>query len=75
LTTSELDTLMRLWRLAGLAPTTGYETAILAMAVASNHPLAAALTSPRPRRHRPDPEDGVKRIRGKEPPSAADVPE
>jgi hypothetical protein len=49
LTTSELDSLLRLWRLAGLPATTGYGTTILAMAVAmavaSNQALAAALTS------------------------------
>jgi hypothetical protein len=45
LTTSQLDGVLSIWRLAGLAPTTGYETAIVAMAVASNHRLAAALTS------------------------------
>ena len=45
MTTSQLDNVLGLWRLAGLAPTTGYGTAILAMAVASNQVLAAALTS------------------------------
>jgi hypothetical protein len=45
LTTSQLDNVLGLWRLAGLAPTTGYGAAILAMSVASNHVLAATLTS------------------------------
>jgi hypothetical protein len=45
LTTSQLDALVDLWRLAELAPVTGYGISILAMAGASNQALADALTS------------------------------
>ena len=45
LTTAELETVRRLWHLAGLAPTSGYGTSALAATVASNHALADTLTS------------------------------
>jgi hypothetical protein len=45
LTTPQLETVRRLWQLAGVAPTFGYGTAALAAAVASNHALADTLTS------------------------------
>jgi hypothetical protein len=45
LTTSEFTTLQRLWRLAELPPTYGYATAVVAIAVASAHTLAATLAA------------------------------
>ncbi len=45
LTTPRLATLQRLWHISGLAPTSGYGTAALAVAVASNDVLADTLAS------------------------------
>jgi hypothetical protein len=45
LTTSQLETLQRLWRAAGLPPTFGYETVVLAVAAGLNQALASTLTS------------------------------
>jgi hypothetical protein len=45
LTTPQLETVQRLWHIAGLAPTSGYGTAALAATVASNYALADTLTS------------------------------
>ncbi|MEY2521763.1 MAG: hypothetical protein QOJ66_328 [Ilumatobacteraceae bacterium] len=45
LTTSQLETVQRLWHIAGLTPTSGYGTAALAATVASNDALAEALMS------------------------------
>ena len=45
LTSSQLATLNRLWHIAGLAPVSGYGTALLAIAVASDPTLADMLSS------------------------------
>jgi hypothetical protein len=45
LTTAQLAMVQHLWHIAGLSPTSGYETAVLAAAVASNQALATTLTS------------------------------
>jgi hypothetical protein len=43
LTTSQLETVQRVWGLAGLPPTSGYAATFLAIAVATNQTLAATL--------------------------------
>jgi hypothetical protein len=43
LTTSQLETVQRVWGIAELAPTSGYAATFLAMAVAMNHTLTATL--------------------------------
>lgn len=45
LTTSQLDVLLRVWRLAGWLPASGYELVLMAAIVAANGPLTATLTS------------------------------
>ncbi|MEP7114809.1 MAG: hypothetical protein ABI862_16190 [Ilumatobacteraceae bacterium] len=45
LTTSQLESVQRVWEIAGLPPTSGYAATFLAMAVASSPTLAATLTS------------------------------
>jgi hypothetical protein len=45
LSTAQLETLQRLWRVAGLAPTSGYGTVLVALAVASDPGLVGDLTS------------------------------
>ncbi len=45
LTTQQLESVRRVWHIAGLPSTSGYATAFLAIAVASNPTLAARLTS------------------------------
>jgi hypothetical protein len=43
LTTLQLETVQRVWEIAGLAPTSGYSATLQAMAVATNQTLAATL--------------------------------
>ena len=43
LTTSQLESVQRVWHIAGLPPTSGYAATCLAMQVASNQTLAATL--------------------------------
>jgi hypothetical protein len=45
LTTSHLEAVQRVWRIAGLPPTAGYAATLLAIAVATNKTLAATLTT------------------------------
>ena len=45
LTTPRLESLQRVWHIAGLPPTSGYAATVLAMAVASDQTLAATLTT------------------------------
>lgn len=45
LTTAQLESVQRVWEIAGLPPTCGYAATFLAMAVASHPALAATLTS------------------------------
>jgi hypothetical protein len=45
LTTSQLESVQRVWRIAGLPPTSGYAVTFLAMAVAANQTLAETLTT------------------------------
>ena len=45
LTTSHLETVQRVWRIAGLPPTSGYAATFLAIAVATDQTLAATLTT------------------------------
>jgi hypothetical protein len=45
LTTSHLETVQRVWRIAGLPPTYGYAATFLAIAVATDQTLAARLTT------------------------------
>jgi hypothetical protein len=45
LTTSQLESVQRVWHIAGLPPTSGYSATFLAKAVASNQTLAATLTT------------------------------
>ena len=45
LTTSQLESVQRVWHLAGLPPTSGYAATFLAMTVSSDPTLAATLTT------------------------------
>ena len=45
LTTPPLESVQRVWHVAGLPPTSGYAATFLALAVASNPTLAATLTT------------------------------
>jgi hypothetical protein len=45
LTSSQLETVQRLWVLAGLPPVVGYATAVLALAVANDATLAEMVLS------------------------------
>jgi hypothetical protein len=45
LTSAQLTTVQRLWHIAGLPPVSGYEIALLAIAVASDPTLADMLPS------------------------------
>jgi hypothetical protein len=45
LNTSQLESLHRLWLTAGLPPLSGYSTVFLAVAVATDHPVADTVTS------------------------------
>ena len=45
LNTRQLETLHRLWLIAGFPPLSGYGTVLLAVAVAADHPLADTVTS------------------------------
>jgi hypothetical protein len=45
LTSPQLETLQRLWHIAGLPPISGYGTAVVAIAVASDRTLAEMLSS------------------------------
>jgi hypothetical protein len=45
LTTSQLETVQRVWGLAGLPPASGYAATFLAIAVATNQTLAATLAA------------------------------
>ena len=44
-TSSQLETVQRVWNLAGLAPTSGHATTFVAMAVATERSLLEALTT------------------------------
>ena len=45
MTTSQLESVQRVWQVAGLPPTSGYAATFLAMAVASNPAFATTLTT------------------------------